>query len=413
MDGLRACLAQATDEEVSRLVAMLDEMRDRSALDDLLAALRPRIARLRPERPLRFVRLLFLPLDPLIVPAGLWNAHQPTIPRTALRPLADTVRAMIGEMGVRVDAVIKQATIAGSGFGDAALVACAGSLLWPAAADAIARSTVPADWTARTRLSEADYGVLADNIALVMAQVPRLHSLVAEAEIGMPIRPEALHAMLRAGQPIALAMMVTLILGRLPQALPDLAHPRGLHRDLPRAVEAAKRLLLRRLETGDVIAAAVMGSNAIAAAADVRRMFMLLQMLREEPAHGSGPRVQGLLDRLDEVCLERFKAGLRQDFIRPLELLTPDTGDAEIIRLEEAVRGLGAIAVAGAMIGGNRTYGILVQRMVHAVRTHKPQGPLTRGDRAHLVELLVGPNAAWRMLATSPATGQGNGGAML
>jgi hypothetical protein len=402
IEALRATLAKANDEEVTRLVAMLDRMRDRGALDGLVAVVRPRLARLRPERPLSFVRLLFLPLDPLIVPAGIWRFDQPAIPRIALRPLADTVRAALGGAAPIVDEIIKGGVSKGSGSREPPNVARAGALLWPAAADAIARSVVPADWTERTGLSEAEYGVLADNVALVMAQVPRLRCLVAEVEVGLPIRPDALHAMLRIGQPVALAMMMTLILGCLPQAMTVLAPRRGRNRALAPAMDTAKLMLLGRFEAQDVIEAAVMSANAQVVAADIRRTVMLLRMLQEETAPGSAVRVQRLLGRLDDVCLARVAAGMRRDFIGRLERLTPDADDDEIIRLEDTVRGLGEIAVAGSMIGGNRAYGILVQQMVDAVETYAPPAPLTRGDRARMIELLIGPAGAWRILETLP-----------
>src|SRR5689334_24255463 len=78
-------LASARDEQIMQVVAMVDAMPNRGPADQLIAPLRPRLARLRPPRPLRFARLLFLPLDPLIVPAARWRAEQPTIPRTVIR----------------------------------------------------------------------------------------------------------------------------------------------------------------------------------------------------------------------------------------------------------------------------------------------------------------------------------------
>src|ERR1700712_4282876 len=84
-------LAQARDEQILKVVAMVDAMPERGAADQLIAPLRARLAQLRPPRPLRFARLLFLPLDPLIVSALRWRAEQPTIPRSAIPSLAAAV----------------------------------------------------------------------------------------------------------------------------------------------------------------------------------------------------------------------------------------------------------------------------------------------------------------------------------
>ena len=86
--ALQTSLGQAKDPQLGRLVAMLDAMPERGALDNLIEPLRPRLLHLRPERPLRFARLLFLPLDPIIVPANVWQRDRPTIPRTAVTPMA-------------------------------------------------------------------------------------------------------------------------------------------------------------------------------------------------------------------------------------------------------------------------------------------------------------------------------------
>ena len=91
--------------------------------------LRRRLAVLRPPRPLRFVRLLFHPLDPLIVSAGRWRPDQPAIPRTALAPLADCVR---GAMPAEASAI--EAAINGRTTADADLIAAQGACCGPAPA---------------------------------------------------------------------------------------------------------------------------------------------------------------------------------------------------------------------------------------------------------------------------------------
>ena len=89
---LQRRLVRAHEAQIKRVVAMVDALPERGAADELIAPLRPRLAQLRPARPLRFCRLLFLPADPLIVPAPQWRPTSLTIPRTALDPLAVSVR---------------------------------------------------------------------------------------------------------------------------------------------------------------------------------------------------------------------------------------------------------------------------------------------------------------------------------
>ena len=69
-------LVEARDDQVAQIVAMVDAMPDRGAADHLIAPLRARLARTRPPRPLRFARLLFLPLDPLLA-SSVWRGVAP------------------------------------------------------------------------------------------------------------------------------------------------------------------------------------------------------------------------------------------------------------------------------------------------------------------------------------------------
>ena len=59
-----------TYEQIRRIVAMVDGLADRGGLDALLAPLRPRLAVLHPARKPSLRRLLFVPIEPLIVPPG-------------------------------------------------------------------------------------------------------------------------------------------------------------------------------------------------------------------------------------------------------------------------------------------------------------------------------------------------------
>jgi len=122
-------LAGARDEQILKVVAMVDAMPHRGAADQLIAPLRGRLAQLRPPRPLRFARLLFLPLDPLIVPAPRWRPDHGTIPRSAIPSLAAAVATDLGSVGRKVAAMIEGHTTQ-----NREVVGAAGALLWRPAA---------------------------------------------------------------------------------------------------------------------------------------------------------------------------------------------------------------------------------------------------------------------------------------
>lgn len=394
--ALQTSLGQAKDPQLGRLVAMLDAMPERGALDDLIEPLRPRLLHLRPERPLRFARLLFLPLDPIIVPANVWQRDRPTIPRTAVTPMAAAVRAAIGPLAGAVDSMI-----AGRGARDAGAIARAGALLWPAAGPALAAAGVPAIWSDRTALPHALWAEVAGNTAAVMAQVPRLNTLVAEAQVGVGPRVDMLEAMiqaLRVGRPRALSMLVALILARLPESTGFMAEAFGRSGDMIAATGLAKGAMLDRLDAPDAIEAAVMGAGAADAALEVRRIAALLRALYSEAASARRPRVQQLLQRLDKACVRRFTTGLRVEFLEPLLALAVTAGDEAVVALEDAARGLAELGEAARQVGSAATYDTLLRQTVAAIRAMPAGGPLSLADRVRMVELLVGPEEAWAML---------------
>jgi hypothetical protein len=77
-------LAAAQDHQIARVLQIVDGLESRTEADHLISALRKRLAELRPMRKLNFDRLLFAPLDPLIVNAPDWTpAAEACVPRLA------------------------------------------------------------------------------------------------------------------------------------------------------------------------------------------------------------------------------------------------------------------------------------------------------------------------------------------
>src|ERR1700761_5808561 len=134
-------IANAPDNQIKRIVAKVDELVTRGSADALIEPLRQRLRLLRPPRPLRFVRLMFNPLDPLVVPPSRWLPGRHAIPRTALLPMALMVSR---EMGA--DAHALEAEAAGRTTADTALMARLGRSLWPTAARILEESQLPDTW---------------------------------------------------------------------------------------------------------------------------------------------------------------------------------------------------------------------------------------------------------------------------
>jgi hypothetical protein len=177
--ALRQDLRAADDEKIRRVIAILDEVADPRVNQAILDPLRARLGPLNLVRPLRFSRLLFIPLGPLIVPAAQWRPDEPSVPRTALAPLARIVRAGLGSEAIFIDR-----TIAGRGTDATQAITLAGEALWPRAADILAVAPAPEDWP-ETGLPLKVYQPLARAISAVLRRGPPLHLLRRDHDVGV------------------------------------------------------------------------------------------------------------------------------------------------------------------------------------------------------------------------------------
>jgi hypothetical protein len=144
---VEAALGEASDGQLRRVVGELDSIIVRGAADQLLSSVRPRISALQLSRPLRFGRLLALPLEGALVDAAEWDRDQAGIPRKALLPIITAVRTALG-----AEAEMIEMKACGHTTREPELVAELGRRLWRRAAGANLPA-VPPGW-ARSRVSE-------------------------------------------------------------------------------------------------------------------------------------------------------------------------------------------------------------------------------------------------------------------
>jgi len=404
--ALHASLDAVNDEKIPKLLAIVDAVQHRGATDVLIAPFRARMAQLRPARPLRLVRLLFLPLNPLIVPPPAWEAKAPTIPRNTLVPMVDAIRGAMGKDAHAVDRII-----AGHTTHDHRVIAEAGPMLWTAAAQALPKASVPDQWVAHTGLPTNLFATIAGNAAAAFSQVLVLQRWRAEAEIGTSVRTSAGQNMLLEvyrRRPEALGVVIALVLARLPQAAAALRRAIADIGGTPAAamraaLEAALGNLLDRLEAPSGIETAVLATHLRDSGAEVCRLTRLMGSAAIDDANGAWRRrVTGLRQRLDAACRLRFTLGLQTDFLQILEdpAIRPDA--ALLQRLEEAARGLRELADEATRIGSSALYAELLRETTDAIKAVGANGNFTLADRVRLVELLAGPDEAWALLEAPP-----------
>ena len=394
---VRRKLSDARDGQISRVVAMVDALPARGAADRLIAPLRPRLAQLRPDRPLQFGRLLFLQFDPVIVLAEDWSPGSPTVPRLLLAPVAEAVRLALGEQAATIEAMILGCTTA-----DHATIAKAGRLLWPAAAKAIAAiHDIPGEWSAHG-LSRSMHGATGA-IAGVLTQAAFIQEMVARAKAGEPIAAASLLPILDRGARHGAgcrSMLLTLLLCRLPR-------PDELLRVLAlngTAAEQAIDTVLGAIDRESANAAVLDAVDLHEAGTELTRLVGLLDGL-EAGAHRAlapGSERHGAFAatrrRLEAACRSRFEAGLAGELMLPMLSLPADAGSAEIVKLEDTARELRRIEICGRRLGGQEGYGRMLQATAAEVRAMGGNGALTLADRVRMVEILAGPDEALELL---------------
>jgi hypothetical protein len=401
--ALKQELTQASNPQVMRIVATVDALMSRGAADDLVAPLRQRLIGLRPPRPLRFARLLFHPLNPLIVPPTRWRLGHLTIPRTALGPIAEQVHRTMGEAGIAMDAAVNGHTDA-----ETDLIVSLGQSLWPEAARILAEPAIPASWET-THLGDATYRQLADTVSTLLDQSVALEATSASTANGlMGLRAENIgHILSQVADKHAevLPMMITLVLVRLPQAAAMLAafQPGAAGTALHAATNQAAELLLRQLDEANGVEIKIATGSLADSGSAVKDIVTLLQSLETaNPGSGRRERLRAILGRLDTGCKERFAAGLQNDLLMPLGRMTGLPNAAAISTLETVARSLRVLETEGRKAGGGITYDLLLKKAVAAIEAGTVKDLLTPIDQARLVEILAGPDAALALLGSRP-----------
>ena len=394
MRQLRGSLAEARDGQIHQVVAMVDALPERGGADALLTAIRPRLAKLRPYRPLRFGRLLFRPLDPVIVPATRWRRGQPLIPRSALPPLTRQIRGLLGPEAAAMDA-----TLEGRGAEDAHAVLAAGTRLWPMAAALLAGAAAPPGWSEETGLAASDHAALAGAIAALLGPAAEIEAAALRSLAGEPPDNAFIRQCLAeaaAAGPLLAGMLLFILLARLPvsDGLLGVAGDLSVGHADAAIRDAADKAIDLMLE--EVAAGPLGDPDLTEVARETARIADLLDAL-ERPGPANRParrsKVAALRREVAETCRARFGADMAARILQPVAAAEPT--DAEVETMEQAARELHRFEQVARRIGGGDHYARALRSTEAALRA--APGALT--DRARLVEILLGPDAAMAMLA--------------
>lgn len=387
---LRHAVAAAPDALLAKVVAVFDGLADRREADALLDAARPRLRRLRPPRPITFARLLFLPLDGVIVEARAWRRQDGVLPRSALPPLAAAIRAAIGAEAAAVDAAT-----AGRSFADHAAIDAGGRRLWRAAARAAPGLPEPPGW-AGAGLGAEDFGQaialaggmwrVADPLWAALAaaaagppeDLARAALLAAAAEGPRTLAAALATLLLKAARPGAVAAIAAALPGA-PPALADRALDDWLaacRPEIPAAdPRAAARLAEAFLEAMDDLEDSALGRRA------------------ERRRHIAALRRQAA-----EACRDAFAEIAAGALLDPLEAARGAADDATVQAMEATARDLRRLERAGRALGAAAAFDATLRRVTDRLAALRAAPGANPADAARLVEILAGAEAALRLL---------------
>lgn len=384
---LTRAVASASDQALASIVAYFDSMTDRREADRLLDAARPRLRRLRPPRPITLPRLLFLPLDGVIVDPRVWRRDDGTIPRNALVAMTAVLRQALGAEGAAIEA-----GIAGRHFGDLPVVDGTGRKLWHRAAKIMPDLPRPAEWE-ETGLTQPDFHQIAALAAGVWRHAEPLWSALIAARDGPPeaMVRDALTAAATEDAKVGEAMLATILL--------KASKPGSVAAEAARLGPpgAAERMLDRWLEhcAPDVVASDPAGAARLAeafaeAVADLEASPALRRPERRQ-------RVAALRRDVAETCRSSYADAAQQSLLDPLaEKPTPD--DTTMQALEGTARALRRLEVAGRSLGAGTAFDATLRRILDGFGVLRAGPAANPADLARLAEILAGPEAALRLL---------------
>ncbi len=390
-------LAGARDQQIMRVVAMVDAMPVRGEADLLIAALRPRLAVLHVPRRLTFARLLFTPVNPLIVAGPDWRREAFTIPRTALQPLAAAVRVELGVLAVAAETQLISVM-----SDDHRTVQRIGGDIWPAAAEVLRRLEISQDWTTATGLSAQDHRIIASIAATGLADAGRLDAMLELAWGGIdPVSfdlEELLTGALRSGAD-AFATLMTLLAAQLPRAelLLTIAEDVAARHGDPSARAAADRAVDSMLDT---IENSDQGQPALElATGELRRLIALLEDLdsRSSQRPSRKLRIGKLRQEIDTSSRERFSKSLDTELLQPASKLA-GASDAAVEQFETSARDLRKFETVARRLGGAEHYDRLLRQATETLKPQSGEDSATTVDRVRLIEILRGSEAAAAMM---------------
>ncbi len=393
--GLSNDLRDASDSTILRVTRAIDTLPQRGEADQLLAPLRPRLTSLRPPRPRVLARVLFMPLHPVIVAPGEWRPGNATIPRSLIAPVTALISSRLPDL-----ATVEASLAAGDELD---------GRLWEDAAAILAAGPLPVEWSlpafqATVGIKPQALQPLLDVIRLVFAHAP-----VMGQEQDPPwesVRPLLLEAA-RSG-PLSWSIVLALLFENTaaPAALVErvllLTRETGFARQLDARLHNVIETVVDRLDRAASDQAPT--DEALHAQAERAARLAGFSALRGD-MQAFARRLTQRRQQMAEQCSAQLASGLSDaaSACVPAGTLTPEAEQEAAERLEIRLRSLRRLDLAARPLGEAQGRDRLLAEAAAFYTGDAAPAWLTQADRLRLCEILVGAEAALRLVQPDPA----------
>ena len=392
---LAESLNAASDENLLRIVAMIDRLPDRSKLDGMLAEIRPRLAILRPPRPVTLTRLLFLPLSGALVDPNAWRRDPATIPRNALHLISSFVGEALSAKLQDMNEAIRHAA-----FSDVAIVEQFGRPLWEGAAVGAERITPGVRWS-EAGFDPEDFRAMMRLATGVWTHAGAIWNILrmGETEVSASTLKEALMGPAGEGPEVFAAAFKTLLRNvRNPSAFASLTAggmPPGTSEIIIESLENWINVALPKLPDFESYEAAERAEEIgkVMEALGLTPFFQIPRRRRQ---------LSALFWRLEEYCRMLMLEIMDEQILPALTPSASSFSDAAFAELERESRAARRFEILGRHFGNDPSYDEIQQRLIKAfsaARKDIASFPITEIDLLRLGEILLGREKARNLLA--------------
>ena len=390
--------SMASDAVLQQVVAVLEAVPSRAMLDPIIETARPRLKLLRPPRPITFARILFLPFDGAVVPLKEWSMGSAKLPRPALMPISEAIRAAMGPEAEKISA-----NLGGRNFFDVLQVDSEGRALWAEAARLAPTLSFPNGLPA-AGLDEAQSRQLLD----LAASIWRHADAIWEAKLASfsGPSPELVVAALKGPAEEGEAVFSIALLSLLDRA----QSPGSVLATAARLSPIASNIADQKLRELQNAPFPILPAEDPVRAAHIAAEYVALLKEFESLLSGRSKERQAvitpLMQNIGEAIKEVTQQIIQRQFLPALNEPNAKRRTAVILNIEILARALGRLEEAGRRAGRFEAFDKL--QVSHAVKLKSilnglDGGGLQRHDVIRIADILLGAEKAMELAAPAPA----------